>query len=269
MNCQAIQNQILNLPDPRELTPALRGHVLTCSVCQAWARQAALLESLLERLPVPPAPSAKKEAMLGELMRAEPLAVPAERSGFGSAALGFLSRNANYVGGIAAAVLVAVGVYWYVNRPQNPQQQELVRAQKDPLLEKIVAGNTALARADSAPRKLEVLRGMADAISGETRGMARVASGAELRQMAGWYDDVVKNGMVPQADKLPNGMPAAEKAQLLEGLANKLNADATEAEKLSREAPQDAQPALQRMATAARQGEEKLRTTAAAVRGGK
>jgi hypothetical protein len=269
MNCQAIQNQILNLPDPRDLTPALREHVLTCSACQAWARQAALLESLLEHLPVPPAPGDKKGALIGELMQAEPvirpLATPAPRPGFGLVAVEFLRRNASYVGGLAAAVLVAVVAYSLWPRPQHPQP-EMVQTQKHPLLEKIVASNTALARTTSPTRRLELLGGVADAISGETRGMARIASGAELWQMAGWYDDVVKEGMAKQVANLPDRMPEEDKIKL-ENVADKLKADADEARKLAGEAPPDAQRALQRIATTASQGEEKLR--AAAARGGK
>lgn len=262
MNCQAVQNQIISLPDPRELTPALREHVLTCAACQTWARQAALLESLLERLPVPAAPGEKKEILLGELMQAEPvilpMTAPAMRPGYGLVAGRFLRRNASFVGGLAAAVLVAIGVYWMWPKPQ----QGIVNApppNEHPLLRKIVASNTALARADSAKKRLEVLGGMADEIAGETRGMARLASGTELRQMAGWYDEVVNGGMVRQADKLPNDMPAEDKTRFLNELADKLRADADAADKLSREAPQDAQPALQRMANTARAGEQALR----------
>ncbi|MBN9120587.1 MAG: hypothetical protein J0I06_15780 [Planctomycetes bacterium] len=261
MNCQAVQNQILNLPDPRELTPALREHVLTCSACQAWARGAARLESLLERLPIPPAPGAKKEALLGELMQADPvirpMAAPATRPGFGLVAVRFLRRNASVVGGLAAAVLVAVGVYWLWPRPQ-PETVKTPPPERHPLLQKIVAGNTAMARANTTTRRLEILGGMADDIATDTRGMARIANGAELRQMAGWYDDVVKDGMVKQIDRL-NDVPEADKKKLLNGLADKLAADAAAADRLSGEVPQDAQPALQRMAATARAGEHALR----------
>ena len=37
MNCQAIQNRILALPDPRHIPEPLREHVLACAVCLAWA----------------------------------------------------------------------------------------------------------------------------------------------------------------------------------------------------------------------------------------
>jgi hypothetical protein len=264
MNCQAVQNQILALPDPRELSPALREHVLGCAACQAWARKAARLEAILERMPVPVAPGEKKEALLGDLMQAEPviqpMATPATRPSFGLVAVKFLRRNATYVGGLAAAVLVAVGVYSLWPNRQQPQKPEVV--QKHPLLDKMVARDVALARADSPAKRLEVLSGMADDLATDTRGMARLASGAELRQMTGWYDKVVKDGMVAQAKELqnrPHEMTATDRAKLFDSLATKLDADANEAEKLSREAPQDAQPALKRMAETAREGGKSLR----------
>jgi len=265
MNCQAIQNQILALPDPRELPPALRAHVLGCAACQAWAKRAARLEVLLEQLPVPPAPGEKKEMMLGDLMSADPviqpMAVPATRPSFGRVAARFLARNATAVAGLAAAVLVAVGVYSFWPKA-GPVPQDVAKTQKHPLLEKMVARDVAMARADSPTKKLEVLGAMADDLAGETRGMARLATGAELRQMAGWYEKVVRDGMVPQADKLPLHMSAAEKARLLDALAAKLDADAAEADKVARESPPDAQPALKRMADTAREGEKSLRALA-------
>lgn len=262
MNCQAVQNQIIALPDPRELPPALLAHVAGCGACQAWARQAARLEGLLEQLPVPPAPAEKKEALIGDLMQADPvilpMAVPATRPSFAAVAGRFLQRNANYVGGLAAAVLVVVGIAWYAGRPTVTPPMAAV-PQKHPLLEKMVGRDIALARAETPAKRLEVLGGMADDLAGETRGMARVASPAELKDLARWYDKVVKDGMVRQAkDMPPQAMPAAEKKKLLDGLAAKLDAAAAEADKLSREAPQDAQPTLKRIADTARDGAREL-----------
>ena len=73
--------------------------------------------------------------------------------------------------------------------------------------------------------------------------------------------------MVRRAGELPINMTPDQKEKLLGPMAARLAADATEAEKLSREAPQDAQPALKRMADAAREGEKLLR--AVYDRGGK
>lgn len=269
MTCEAAQNLILALPDPRELTPELREHARGCAACAAFARRAARLEAALAHLPVPAAPADKKADLLDELTRPEPLIrpmpAPAVRPGAAAVLGRFLWRNAGAAAGLAAALLVAVGGVWFATRPRAPTE-ELVKTQKHPLLEKVVARDVELARADSPAKKLEVLGGMAGDLAGETRGMARLAPGAELKQMAGWYEKVVREGMVPQSAKLPALMAAADRAELLNALATKLDADAAEAEKLSAEAPQDAQPALKRMADAARDGGKQLR---AAARGGK
>jgi hypothetical protein len=267
MNCQAVQNQILALPDPRELPPALRDHVASCAACQAWAKSAARLEAILERLPVPPAPREKKEELIGQLMQADPVILPmpspASRPGLGLVAVRFLRRNAAYVGGLAAAVLVAVGVYSFW--PTKQGKPELVQDNRDPLLEKVVAANTALARADSPAKRFDALNNMADAFAVETRSMARVAPD-QLTDLTSRYDKVVRQGMVAQAERLPVHMTASEKAKLLDPIAAKLGADAAEAEKVAAESPPDAQAALKRMAETARAGEKSLRD---AARGGK
>ena len=54
-------------------------------------------------------------------------------------------------------------------------------------------------------------------------------------------------------------MPEAEKSRLIEVYAAKLEADAAAAEKMAGEVPPDAQPALRRMAEAAREGQKSLR----------
>ncbi len=261
MNCQAVQNQIIALPDPRQLSPALLAHVTECGACQAWARQAARLELLLEQLPVPPAPAEKKETMIGDLMQADPViqptAVPATRPSFASVAGRFVQRNASYVGGLAAAVLVVVGIAWYASKPTQVTPP-LAEIHKHPLLEKMVKRDIALARAETPAKRLEELGGMAEELAGETRGMARVASPAELNDLARWYEKVVTKGMVPQAKNLPVHLTQAEKRKVLEPLAAKLETDAVEADKLSREAPQDAQPTLKRIADTARDGAREL-----------
>lgn len=267
MNCQAVQNQILALPDPRELPPALREHVLGCAACRAWAKQAARLEAILAQLPVPAAPGEKKEAMLGELLSADPVILPvttpAQRPGFGTLTVQFLRRNATYVGGLAAAVLVVVGAValWPPTQPPPPYQPQ---AQKDPVLEKLVAYNTAMARAESPAKRLELLGGMADAIASDTRTVARIAPADKLKQRAGLYENVVRDAMAARAKELRDQtfVPATEKAQVFNTLAEKLKADATAADNLAKEAPQDAQPALKRLADAAREGEKSLRSAA-------
>jgi hypothetical protein len=267
MNCQAVQNQILALPDPRELPPALREHVLGCAACRAWAKQAARLEAILEQLPVPAAPGEKKEAMLGDLMSADPVILPmattAKPPSFGALAGRFLRRNAKAVGALAAGVLLVIGVILLWPKKEQGPMPDRVEV-KDPLLEKLVTYNAAMARADSPAKRLELLGNMADAIASDTRGVARVAPGDKLKQRAGLYENVVRDAMAAPANQLRDQhfVPATEKAQVFNTLADKLKAEATAAENLAKEAPQDAQLALKRMADAAREGEKSLRSAA-------
>ena len=261
MNCQVVQNQIIALADPRQLPPALLAHVTGCEACRAWAQQAARLETLLAQLPVPPAPREKKEALIGELMAADPVilppAVPATRPGLLVRVGRLLRQTPTYAGGLAAAILVTVAAVWYATRPPI-LQQNFVDRHDHPLLRKMVARDLALASADTPEKRLEVLGEMADDLAGEARGVTRIASPAELKDFARWYDKVVKDGMVRQAQGLPIHMDAGEKRRLLDGLRERLEADANEADKLAREAPQDAQPTLKRMADTAREGAREL-----------
>jgi hypothetical protein len=268
MECNAVQNQIIGLPDPRELSPALRDHVVGCAACLAWARQAARLEALLAQLPVPPAPAEKKEAMIEELTADGPVirtvpSVPARSGPWFDAAGRFLRRNATAVGGLAAAVLVAGGIYWLASGTGGPKP-EVVQTQKHPLLEKMSRANIALARAETPAKRFEALGGMADDLAGETRGMARIASPAELKKLADWYETVVTRGIVQQA-KAEAGrhlMNPVEKQKVFDALAARLEADAAEAERVMAETPQESQPALKRMADTAREGHKTLRALA-------
>ncbi len=271
MNCAAVQNQILLQSDPRMLPPALREHIELCAACREWARKAARLESVLQALPAPAA-GQKKAELLGDLMQAEPVIRPlptlATRPGMGQATSRILRRNAAYVGSLAAAVLFAVGISVLLLK-KGPDVVMAPPTQKYPLLDKLVKRDAELARANSTSQRLEILSGMAGDISAETRSMARIAPGSELKQMAGWYEKTVKEGLVLQANspRLEKEVTTAtERARLLESFAAKLDADATAAESLARESPPDAQPALKRMAEAAREGKDSLR---AAAHGGK
>jgi hypothetical protein len=269
MNCQAIQNKILNLPDPRVIPVTLLTHVAGCEVCRVWANQAARLEALLEQLPVPPAPGNKKNEMIdeltsGNLVITRPLAVPVHE-GFGAFTWKFIEQNKMVLGGLAAAILVLLGGWWMLSGNGNIQNQETAKAPRDQFLEKMVRWDTSLGNAMTPKDKLAILGDMADGLSGQTRSLARVANKEELSDLARWYDRVVKDGMVKQAERMPvDTMTIAEREkrkEQLNALAAKLAETAAQAEKLT-EVPPDAKPALQRIVNSARDGEKNLRKLA-------
>lgn len=269
MNCQAVQNKILTLPDPRVIPDTLREHVAGCVTCQDWAKQAARLESLLDQLPVPPAPGNKKASVVDDLLLNDPvirrpLAVPVRESVAGSV-LKFLDRNRSLVGGLAAAVLVVLGAWWLFTRPGAPVAAA-PGTPKHPFLEKIVLRDVALAKASKPVDRLQILGGLAEDLSTEARSLARVATADQLQDMAQWFDKVVKNGMIKQAEKLPVDTltlsdRTERKTQML-ALSGKLSDVAAQAEKMLGEVPPDAKGAFQKIADSARSGEKKLRDMA-------
>jgi len=265
MNCSTIQNKILDLPDPRVIPNELLAHVAACEACRVWAKQVARLESLLEQLPVPPAPGNKKAEMIDELAGSDlviirPLSVP-HRESFGNSILKYLDQNKLVLGGLAAAILVVVGGWWLLNGTGNPGGN-MVQAPtpKDPFLNKMVLWDVDLAKAETTSKRLQILGDMADGLSTQTRSLARVANADELRDLARWYDKVVQDGVVGQAKKLPTLTvnERAKRKEDLSALAAKLAEEANLAEKFT-EVPPDAKPALQTILKSAREGEKELR----------
>jgi hypothetical protein len=123
----------------------------------------------------------------------------------------------------------------------------------------VVKRDVALANARTPAERLTVLGGLADDLSAEARELARVAGPKDLEQIAGWFDKVVRDGVVRQAGRVPeHAMTPDEKRKLLGGLAARLGDTAAEAEKLIGEVPPEAQPHLRRIAETAREGQKKL-----------
>ena len=253
MNCQAVQNRILTLPDPRHLPETLRDHLAGCTGCREWARQAARLEGLLTQLPVPAAPADKKAELIEELTRPEPLIIRpptvSARPGYTLPVWRFLQRNARVVGGLAAAVLVALGGWWFLTHNGTPEIAARPTP-KDPFVEKLVQRDIALAKSTNPKERLRALGGLADDLSTQTRTLARVANPNDLNELAGLFDKVVKSGLTRQADQIATmpeyAMPPKEKQELYSALAKKLGDMATEADKLAGEVPPEAKPACRR-----------------------
>ncbi len=256
MNCQSVQNKVLALPDPRQVGEPLRDHLERCGSCLAWWKHAVRLERMLERLPAPPPPAGKKAAVLEEITAGGPLIATVAHEAPTRRPL--ISRPViAYAGGIAAAVMVAFGL-WLALKPgtKNPPT---VQAPRHPLLEKVIQRDRELARAETPSRRLEILSSLADDLAGETRGLARAATPEELKELAGWYNKVVDDGLVKQAERLPpNSLTPDQKKALLNSLSRKLADTQMEVEKLSQEVPPASKPALQKIADSARDGQQKL-----------
>ena len=269
MTCQSVQNRILALSDPRQVPGPLHAHLTGCPACLAWWNRVARLERMIAHLPVPPAPDNKKAVLIDDLTVGPVITtVPAldRRSAWSPLAPRRATPAMKYVAGLAAAVLVAVGG-WAVVRPSRTPDVAKAVAPKHPLLDKVVGRDLDLARATTPAQRLEILGGLADDLSAETRGLARVADPDELNDLARWFDRVVRAGIVRQAEQLPpHALTPEKRAALIDQLSAKLADAGREADAAAREAPPHAHPALKTIADSARDGRVKLR--AIQTRGG-
>ena len=262
MTCETIQNRILALPDPRQPTEALHDHLTSCPACQAWWKQAVRLEQLLQQLPVPAAPADRKAEMIDELTAAGPVikSIPSlhRPTGPGLFATVLAIPGLKYVGGLAAAILVVVGG-WQMFRPgPTPPIAQAPPGPTDPLLKAVVECDLALARAATPVQRLEILGRLADVLSREARGLARVATEDELKELSGFYRKVVDDGILKQAHALPPALPPAERRDLLTALSAKLAETGQEADRIARESPPQAQKPLNDIANTARDGQKTL-----------
>jgi len=263
MTCQTVQNKILALADPRFIPDPLREHVAGCAACQAWASQAARLEGLLERLPAPPAPADKKAALVSHLTHGEPIiTLPLARSAAPREfhAIEFLRCHATLIGGLAAAILVALGAWALF--PRSGPKPETASIPDDPFLRKMVQRDLALAKADTPAKRLQALGGLADDLSAQARNLARVASPDELRELADWYHKVVKDALVKQAETMQGvTLPPAEaksRAETFNALTKQLGDAANETDKLLGSVPPESKPALRKIVAAARDGQKTI-----------
>lgn len=264
MNCQTLQHKVLALPDPRQLPEPLREHLAGCAGCAAWWKQAAHLEHLLERLPAPPPPADKKTALIDELTEAGPVITSIPKA---QASKPFISRRVlTSAGGLAAAVLVGVGIWMIAKLGPKPETAQ-TPAPRHPLLDKVMQRNLALMKANPGEHhienRLDTLGGLAEDLAGETRGLARAATPDELNELAGLYKLVVNDGIVKQAQSVqPNNLSPDQKKALFTRHATKLAETGAEAEKMMNEVPPESKPALKRIADTARDGQHKLDTLA-------
>ena len=262
MTCQSVQARILALPDPRQLPDAFRAHVDGCPDCLGYWQQAARLEALVAALPVPPAPAGKKTAVLEDLA-AQGLVFP-KVTATPRRAWSLPRVPAKALAGLAAALLVAVGV-WSVVKNGKPQVAVPRQpAPRHPLLEKVVQRDLALAKARTPNDRLDALAGLAEDLAAESRGLALVAGADEMRELADWFRTVVADGMVPQAERIPpHSLTPDQRRQMLDRLTTRLAEAGHAAEQAAKDSPPHAQPALRSIADTARDGQTKLRAIAA------
>jgi hypothetical protein len=260
MSCETTRNRLIALPDPRRLPAGLRGHVAGCSGCAALADRLATLDRALAVLPVPAYDPAVKATFLAGFEDAGPIitripTVPRRDSVVSLLAL--LDRGRwRYAAGLAAGIAVAVGGVWWADRPPAAPHPEV--AVRHDLLGKEVRHLVALTRTNDPRARLTELVGVAESLNAEARQMYLIAGADEMADLQRLFDKAVARGVVPQAERLPEQMPRADRAAALAAAQAALAAAEAEAGGLAGRAPVHTRPMLERMAASAKAARERL-----------
>jgi hypothetical protein len=259
MNCQAIQNQLLILPDPRRPGADVRAHLQGCAACRQWHQRLIQLERHMPLLPVPS--STARAGVMRRFLAGGTVRRPKPPAPWPSVPPSYrmslqVSRSSNYVAaGVAAALVLAVlgGWVWLslgpgpapAKRPPPP----------DPFLASLFKRDLRLAVARTPQDRLEALLELAEDLHGQARAGVQAAGVEDLENLAQLFDQVVRQGMVPVAQKLP----PAERRRLLDAIAGRLARTSREADQLAQNAPAAPADALRQIAAAARFGDGQLR----------
>lgn len=261
MTCDVVRNRLLALRDPARPSAELRAHLADCPGCRAVQAEAVRIDAAVAGLPVPPS-EARKLAFLDSLEEVGPVirSIPVlpstlAKSGSFAPVGSWLKRlDLRWAGGVAAAVLVTVGLIWVVNRPK-PVAPPVAEKPRHELLAKTVRHITELGNAPSPPSRLVVFADWSTDIQAEACAMSNAADAEELNSLARQYERAVNDGVMKQARQLTGElMKADERRKLLDDVIAKLSVAETEALKLADAARNDAKPALRRIAATASAG---------------
>lgn len=251
MNCEAVQNRLLAVSEPKRAGSEVRTHLDGCTDCRTFATRLARVEGLLPQIPVPPTNAARKAAFLQSILTApvaEPRRSPVRVAWY---------AETRWIATIAAALLLAGGI-WVATAGKKPGTTTDTAALRHDLLHKEVDRFVALSKAASPSERLAIWTAVATDLRAETRDVYRVAPEEDIRALGRMFDKAVREGVVKQAKLLPSTLPAAERQKVLADATATLTAAESEAALLSAEAPPQAQPVLQNIVKTARTAKAEL-----------
>jgi hypothetical protein len=253
MNCEQIQHCLLNCERPEQPPVEVRRHLARCADCRASQRRLVELEQRLPQLPVPP--SAGREAFLARV-RAGDLPAPA-----GSSVLSLWLRRDKprkerglrklaLAFSLAAALAVfALGWWAWPHNAGGPASP------MSPLATRQKERDRLLAQARSPRERVEKLAALADSLQKEARLLVRPADGEQLRVVARFYREVVRENLLDHARQLT----ADERPAVLKKVADGLIGVESQVLGLLDGVPEDSRAPLQDIALASRESHDQLR----------
>jgi hypothetical protein len=210
MNCTAFQKNLLASEHPDRLTARMTRHAAECAKCRLLHRRVVDLERQLPRIPTPPTTAGAAlvhrlwagEVTLPSEEPVSPLPTPAPLE---SRPAGWMRsmrerglRKLAVALTLAASLLIFAIVWWAWPHPQPSRSFTL-----DPLAVRKAERDRLLAGARTPRERVQVLAALADNLQHEARDLARRAEGENLKLVARFYGELVRENLVAQARDLP------------------------------------------------------------------
>ena len=266
MSCDELQNLILALQDPMSPTADLLTHLNTCAACRSVQAQATQIDALIAALPVPSSAIARQACLnrvleVGPVIQSVPVTISSRtRSGnhkpFAPLASWLRGMNWQYPAGLAAATLLAVGVWWAIPGKRGPAP-EMAEKPRHQLLTQEVDHYVKLSAANTATARMAIWTDWATDIGQESRVIHKVAQPEDMAALAAMFEKTVNRGVVAQAEKMQT-VPPAERHAALTTAIDKLAVAMADADALARSAPTVTQKYFTRMSETARDARQIL-----------
>ena len=229
MNCQKIQQELMLSERPDQPSGDLLTHLAGCAACRSWQRRLVDAERQFPLLPVPA--SSRRDQFLQQIRQGQILAEPTVPAGAslqpteangvhvppGSTGLPAKTQSASelWLGNphpakerglqklavslalAASLALFALGWWAWPHRSSTQPQPP------DPIVARQQDRDQRLAQARTPRERVQVLAELAQGLHREARQLAGKSDPEELRVVARFYREVVRENLLDQARQLP------------------------------------------------------------------
>jgi hypothetical protein len=239
MNCRQLQQQLMLDDNPLEPDARVRVHLRACAGCRKWYARLQRLETAMHQVPV--LKSERRDDFIREFLEEQPKAARTAPNAAWVARVPPVSvwtwwnrqdprRRAIAAGCLAASLLF---VTFVVLLRGTHDQAMMVRPQTkrhaDPFLARIYERDVQLAAARTPQARLQLLTELANDLQTQTQAAARDAHVADLQELTRLYVQVLQEGLLVGAAKLP----AEQRRIVLSPIAERLAMIGAEVEKLA------------------------------------
>lgn len=249
MKCRHVQKTLIATSGRRKLSPEVHAHLDDCPRCRRWQTRLQELDDAVSKLPVPSSHGAK--AAFVQRMFAGP-AAPSRRWHE------WIPGRPWQKIAVAVAVSLLLILIWSGVFTREGGSDRPAAPQADPLLAAVLQRHAELATAQSSTQRIRTLTNLSEDLDRETRNLARVARAEDLEALVILYENVVKKGIVTQADEVSPD----DRSKLLAEIADRLFRTSQSAEQMAHDVPPAAADPLRRIARIARDANTVLRTKA-------